>query len=202
MKSMETAPIEPVPAKPAPADGDQALLRKRALEGRRALSDAERKEKSARILEQLCRLPEYRRAQSVLCYVSFGHEVSTRELIDRSLSLKKRVFCPRVEGERMRFYRIFSRDDLSQGFRSVLEPDGRSQVYREAPDTLIVVPGTVFDRYGQRIGYGGGYYDRFLAGPWEGEAPPATVGICFACQLAERVPTRPCDVPVGRVLFA
>ena len=186
----------------APTESEHGLLRREKLAQRSALTFEQRKEKSGRILIQLVDLPEYRKARSILCYASFGSEVSTREVIVQSLSLQKQVFCPKVEGNRLRFFRIDSPEDLAEGFRNIPEPDGKSQVYRESPDTLIIVPGTVFDRMGHRIGYGGGYYDRFLSGLSESAGRPFTVGICFACQLAEKIRPQPHDIPMDRVLFS
>ena len=98
--------------------------------------------------------------------------------------------------------KIDSPNDLSEGFRKIPEPDAKSPVYRESPDTLVIVPGTVFDRCGHRIGYGGGYYDRFLAGLSKSSEGPFFVGVCFSCQLAENICPKPHDVPMDLVIFA
>ena len=186
----------------APAESGQALLRREKIKLRQALSVRQRQEKSERILEQVLGLPQYRKAGNILCYASFGAEVSTKELILKSLSLQKSVYCPRVEEDRIRFYRIDSPNDLSEGFHKIPEPDAKSPVYRESPDTLVIVPGTVFDRCGHRIGYGGGYYDRFLAGLSKSSEGPFFVGVCFSCQLAENICPKPHDVPMDLVIFA
>lgn len=125
----------------------------------------------------------------------------------------------------MEFYRIFSREDLKPGFRGIPEPEGRSLAFekhkaddwqaesREArrqddagngfgkyPDALLIAPGTVFDRTGHRIGYGGGYYDRYL-GQFSVEHRPYCIGLCFSCQLAERILPETHDVRMDRVIF-
>lgn len=169
------------------------------------MGEAEREKQSALIGEKLQSLAEYQRAESLLVYVSYGAEVSTHELIRRALAENRRVYCPRVEGEDMAFYRIFSFADLKPGFRGILEPEGRTERF-ERDDcirhdrTVILVPGTVFDLAGHRIGYGGGYYDRYLAAFSEHNRP-FCIGLCFACQLAKITPCEH-DRDMDLVVFA
>lgn len=201
-------------------------LRKAKIKQRLGLTEEQRRQKSALIAEQLMSGEVWKRAENVLIYASYGAEVSTFELIDRALLSGKNVFCPRVEGERMEFYQIFSRGDLQPGFRGILEPDGRSSAFerlkKEASQakltaagqrgndagnalekykkTLLVAPGTVFDLRGHRIGYGGGYYDRYLCQFSESDRP-FCIGICFSCQLADRIWPEKHDVKMDGVIF-
>lgn len=188
--------------------GDPAkvrALRREKYRARLAMSKAEREKKSALICEKLWKLPEYQDADRLLVYVSYGAEVSTHELIRRALTENRKVYCPRVEGDKITFYRIFSFSDLRPGYRGIPEPEaGRERFEVNASGchdrTVIIVPGTAFDPDGHRIGYGGGYYDRFL-GEFPGSSRPFCVGLGFDCQLTKITPCEH-DVDMDLVLFA
>lgn len=193
--------------------------RRAALERRDALSPKERRQAGERILAALTGLPQYRSALRILVYVSFGTEVPTRELIKGALSEGKQVYCPRVEGEgRMSFYRIRDIRELVPGFRGIPEPvPEEERKYRaaerifpskhrekalEEPD-LIVIPGAAFDRKGGRLGYGGGYYDRFLQPFCEKEdrrSRMEKIGVCFFCQLADSLVQEDTDIRPDRII--
>lgn len=188
----------------AAGESNRKLRREKCRE-RLSMSEAERRRLSALIAQRLQRLSEYQRAEYLLVYVSYGAEVFTHELIRRALEENKKVYCPRVEGDNLAFWRIFSFSDLKPGFHGILEPEGVTERFELAAlsrhgRAVAIVPGTVFDRMGHRIGYGGGYYDRYLSGLSEGERP-FCIGICFACQLAA---INPCehDQSMDLVLFA
>lgn len=207
---------------PALSLPDAGKLRKEKIRLRSELSRNEREKKSARIAALLQECEAWRNAKNLLIYVSYGAEVSTTALIDAALCQGKRVFCPKVEGNSMEFYRICSRAELVLGFRGILEPtgererfecpkrtDGRAEGADSAGDnagtenmqTLLVAPGTVFDRCGHRIGYGGGYYDRYL-GRFTAACRPCCAGLCFSCQLTEEIKPQKHDAAMDFVLFA
>lgn len=186
-----------------PAAQRAAWLRREKCRARRELGDMERRKLSGLIAKKLQKLPEYKEAKTLLCYVSYGSEADTCDLIVKALAEKKKVYCPKVEGDGLGFYRIFSLADLKPGYRSILEPEGRTERFDEAQDwerTVMLVPGTAFDLSGHRIGYGGGYYDRYLSGFAEGKRP-FCIGLCFQCQLAEITPCAQ-DQDMDLVLFA
>lgn len=190
---------------------------------RNSLTEKERERRCVRIREQLVLCEMWKQAESVLTYVSYGTEVSTRELIGLALLEGKRVFCPRVEGKKIEFYRILSENDLTPGFRGILEPDGKTERFErkgqeethatlrqrasdgalpeKSPKALLLAPGTVFDRKGNRMGYGGGYYDRYL-GQFPENTRPYCVGLCFSCQLAERIAVQKHDIRMDMVIDA
>ena len=108
------------------------------------------------------------------------------------LRLGKRTAVPKVTGERrMEFYYISSMEELSPGYRGIPEPEGRAGTEAvPAKDALIILPGAAFDRMGNRLGYGGGFYDTYLAShPQAGRA-----AIAFSVQIAERIPSGPYDI--------
>lgn len=192
---------------------EKALLKKQelrawALQKRRALPPEERIRAGACICRRVRSLPEYQKASRILCYASLEEEVPTGELMAGALLDGKQVYCPRVEGDgRMSFYQIRSLQELTPGFRRIPEPSAQeSRKYRREthafvsgqesppfPCDLILMPGTAFDRQGGRLGYGGGYYDRFLQKTEEKDDGVSgrscvrllKIALCFSCQLME-----------------
>ena len=139
----------------------------------------------------------YREADTVLVYVSLPEEIDTFGIINKALEDGKRVAVPRITDGEMRFFWL---DDLSAaepGFRGIPEPpDGCPEADDET--ALVVVPGLAFDRRGFRVGYGGGFYDRYLS------AHPShpTLALCYAFQLFPELPAEAHDRPVDAVLSA
>jgi len=163
--------------------------------------EEDRRRKSEAIRRKLSRLAGFRRAQTVLCYVSLPYEVETRRLIEQMLEAGKRVVVPRVWKRELLLSEL--RDphrDLAPGSFGVLEPKPKAfGPVRPQDVDLALVPGLAFDRTGNRLGHGQGYFDRLLA-----RLPPTipTVGLCFDFQLLDRLPTRPHDQTVQVVLSA
>ena len=163
---------------------EKAALRRELLARRDALPG--RAEKSRAIQSRVLALPEYQRARRVLLYLSKGSEVDTWPLLDCALAQGKEVYAPRClerPGE-MAFYRVSSREDLQAGAFGLLEPiPGRCPPLERGQGDLCLVPGLAFDREGYRLGYGKGYYDRFLA-----DFPGKTAGICYNCCMRNLLP--------------
>lgn len=158
-------------------------LRSRYKRVRDAIPPEKKAEKDSKILERLLNLPEYKNCDTLLCYVSMQSEVDTRKLIELSLAAGKRVAVPRCVGNsrEMDFYRINSLNELSPRTFGVLEPpESAERLVGDFSRGLCVLPGLVFDMQGYRLGYGGGYYDRFLSSKFSGP----TAGICYSeCTL-------------------
>lgn len=145
---------------------------------------------------------------TLLTYVSFRSEVSTNGIIDRFLKMGVKVAVPRVEGEDIRFYHISSPDDLTEGYMGILEPKPGCRPWEKKSidpaaglpdgiiDTVILVPGSVFDKKGNRIGYGGGFYDRFLAA----QQGTYTIGLAYECQMVDEIPADEWDRKVDMVI--
>ena len=182
-------------------------LRKSILKLRDDIPQDTRKDLDDRIAERVLSVfsdPEY---DTLLTYVSFRSEVSTNGIIMRSLKAGIKVAVPRVEGEDIRFYHISSPDDLAEGYMGIPEPKpscipwekkavsdaGSPDVFT---DTVILVPGSVFDKKGNRIGYGGGFYDRFLAQ----HQGMFSIGLAYECQIAEEIPADEWDRKVDTVI--
>lgn len=161
---------------------------------------------SGRIQERILAHPWYGEAKILLSYVSFGDEAGTDRLIRRALADGKAVFAPRVFGRgRMEFYSVNDPDDLVINAMGIPEPDpsreerfdtGRFSASGRREDCLVILPGLVFDRQGGRIGYGGGYYDRYL----EAFSARRLLAPAFSLQVFPRIPQEPHDIPADLVI--
>ncbi len=166
----------------------RTALRARIMAARDCLSPEERQQKSLAVTEHLLALPEFARARHVFAYVSFRSEVKTMALIAHCLDKGVTVSVPLtlVQERRLRPYAITDPSrDLVPGYCSIPEPLQTLPLVDPASIEVVVVPGSVFDAQGGRLGYGGGYYDRFL----HTAAPHALrVGLAFDLQVVEAVP--------------
>ena len=150
------------------------------------------------IFENLVGTREYSAARVIMTYVSVNGELDTRKLIEKALSDKKAVAVPKcVKGTRlMDFYVIKSLDDMDKGAFSLLEPnEQKCKKLCLSDGVLMIVPGFCFDENGFRVGYGGGYYDRFLCGK---KIP--TAGLCFESCFIESIPKDNFDIPTDIVI--
>lgn len=165
-------------------------MRKTILAQRDALSKKNREAKSKAILELLTESDLYKEAEQLLSFVSFGSEVDTLGIIRDALQQGKKVYCPRVEGEELIFYRVLESTDLKPGYRGIMEPIEGLGRWSQEEKGLLLLPGTVFDRNKNRIGYGKGFYDRFLEKQGAGLT---TMALAFSMQIVEQVPAEAHD---------
>ena len=164
-----------------------------------ALGEEERATGSRAVARRLLALPEFRRALAVMLFAGMPDEVDTAPVIAAALEAGKRVGLPRCRPGTREIEVVEVRDperDLAPGTYDIREPVGASLIAPEDLD-LVVVPGRAFDRRGNRLGRGAGYYDRFLAGA---ASRAVRVALCFHCQLVEDVPAGDTDVPVDIVV--
>jgi len=159
-----------------------------------ALTREERADKSGRIHDRLAALPEMAAARSVMLFLSMDDEVDTTPIVRTCLAAGKAVYSPRsVLASRVLVpLRVRGVDDLVTGVYGIREPDTQETCRPEDLD-LVLVPARAFDRAGNRLGRGAGFYDRFMASPG---FRAVRVGVAFACQLVEAVPHDAHDLPV------
>lgn len=184
-------------------------FRREALAKRDGLTAEQRRDYSGRIIKKLTSLPCYENADAILTYVSFRSEVDTFPLLERAFADGKTVFAPKVMGKEMTFYQISSPEDLAEGYHGILEPLCTYSYEEWVADQmgqfiLICMPGAAFDRARHRIGYGGGFYDRFLSKLAESEKETAetarpqvkitTAALAFSCQIFEEIPWEVHDI--------
>lgn len=173
-------------------------MRNEIKDWRRSMSAEEKAACDSKILDRLLSLREYQACRMVLTYVSLPIEVDTLHLIARALADGKRVGVPRcVEDSRlMEFYLIKSLDQLVPRTFGVLEPmKEQCELVRDFEESVCIVPALAYDRAGYRLGYGAGYYDRFLSG-----YPGTKIGIVYAQNLRKRLWSGRYDVPVDLVI--
>ncbi len=152
--------------------------------------------KSLKITESIIALPEFAKAQTIACYVNKGSEVQTRPLIRKALAAEKKVLVPitRKDDPELIFSEIPNLHELSPGPFGIMEPNPNKRKPQDVSiSDMVIVPGIVFDVYGQRIGWGRGYYDRVLK-KLRKETP--SIGVCFDLQLVEQIPLEQFDLPV------
>lgn len=151
------------------------------------------------IQNKVCNHPWFERSNTVFVYVSAGNEVRTFEIIEKAVNTGKRVCVPRVvPGVKMEAVPISNIDqDLQMGFFNIMEPKQHLLPVDEKEIDLVIVPGLVFDRNGYRIGYGGGYYDKYLARIAE---HCRTIGIAFDFQVVNELPVEEHDMKVMAVI--
>lgn len=135
-------------------------IRKQILALRESISEEEWREKTRHVAGKVMEHPAFLRAETIYCYIDFRREVGTRGIIEKAWELNKKVAVPRTEGKRMEFYYISSFEEIHKGRFGILEPEQKEKA--SGRDGLMLMPGAVFDHKLHRIGYGGGFYDRYL----------------------------------------
>ena len=185
-------------------------IRKAVLRARNGLSRMERERGNILLTERILGHQWFYTSRTLLCFVSFGSEIDTSEILQEAFRREKRVYVPKViqgtQVPEMRFYRIASLEELQEGYRGIREPEGISEEYRyegnfeteEADNVLMLMPGVAFDRFRSRIGYGRGFYDRFLQD--KPQLRQRTIGVGYKCQLVEELPVSEYDVKPYQVI--
>ena len=176
---------------------ERQRLRKQILGARDLMSASERHEKSGSAIQNFWSLPQMKHWSTLFIYVNFRSELETLELIHLCLSQGKRVVVPLVDASAVSMIPLQIQDpekDLVPGYYGIPEPDPqKSRPVAAREIDAAIIPGSVFDTHGGRLGYGGGYYDRFLVN----DAPQAKrVGFAFEMQVIENVPVQPHDQPL------
>lgn len=155
-------------------------------------------EKSDFICKNVISMPVYQEAETVLIFMSISHEPDTQEIIRHALASGKTVAIPKCEDRDLIFYRIDSTDKVSPGRFSVPEPVNADDLHRVrmTDKSLVILPGLAFDKKGFRLGYGAGFYDRYL----KDDSYRNKLMIAFSFQEVDQVPTHPGDVPVDWIV--
>ena len=138
-------------------------------------------ENSRKIQDCVLTHPFFLESNNIYCYVDYRNEVGTKSIIRKAWELGKRVAVPKIEGEDMKFYYISDFSDLKEGYRGILEPESNFP----ANDTyaLVIMPGVAFDRSRNRIGYGKGFYDKFM----DKHPEYHTIALAFESQMLDAI---------------
>lgn len=178
-------------------------IRKRILECRDSLTMEERTRGDILITERILGHQWFYRAEEILGFVNYGSEISTMELLEVALKRNQKLYLPKIcaDGD-MRFYRVRKLEELQPGYRGIREPSGESEEYQyqenRAENTLMLMPGVAFDIYRNRLGYGKGFYDRYLKD--KTELQYRTIAIGYQCQMVEKIPEEECDIRPYQVI--
>jgi 5-formyltetrahydrofolate cyclo-ligase len=176
---------------------DKQTLRRQIREQKRAMTEAQIVAASEKLGELFAAAELYRQAKTIYGYLPYNQEVRTVPMLQQALADGKRVAVPKCYGDEMRFIYL---DDLSQvasGYCGIPEPIADEPV-ADDPTALVLMPGLAFTERGDRMGYGGGFYDKFLAA----EPNHPTLALCYAFQMVDFIPTEEYDIPVDCVLWA
>lgn len=147
------------------------------------------------IADKILSMPEFSYNHDIYTYMSFRNEVNTDYLISQCLLAGKNTAVPKVYGEDMIFYQILNTTNLCEGYMGIKEPSGNLPVM-DTHKGIIIVPGMVFDRKGNRAGYGKGFYDRYLA-----KNPDLIkIGIAFNFQIVDEIETNQFDIPMDYII--
>lgn len=176
---------------------DKKELRRSIREKKRAMTEAEIEARSAKLAELFFQSEAYKSAKTIYGYLPYNQEVRTVPMLEQALRDGKRVAVPKVCGEEMKFLLLEDLSKVEKGYAGIPEPIADGPV-ADDKTALVLMPGLAFDPQGHRIGYGGGFYDRFLAA----EPNHPTLALCYDFQLLPELETEAHDIPVDYVLWA
>ena len=176
---------------------DKKELRRAIREKKRAMTEDEIENRSAKLAQLLYASDAYRNAQTIYGYLPYNQEVRTVPMLEQALRDGKRVAVPKVFGDEMKFLYLEDLTQVAKGYAGIPEPIADGPV-ADDETALVLMPGLVFDPQGHRIGYGGGFYDKFLSR----EPRHPTVALCYDFQMVDKLETESFDIPVDLVLWA
>lgn len=172
---------------------NKQILRNKYLNVRKNIKN--KKELDDKIFNQVINLKEYKESKMILTYVSLKDEVDTFKLIEYSLKIGKKVAVPKCEEEIIKFYYISSLNDLKEGKFNLLEPI-TNKLVTDFKNSICIVPGVAFDKANNRIGYGKGYYDRFLQ-----NYNDIKIGLTYRECICEKIDNESTDIKMVKVIF-
>ena len=176
---------------------DKKELRRAIRERKRAMPEEEIASRSARLGELFAQSEAYRNAATIYGYLPYNQEVRTVPMLEQAIRDGKKVAVPKVYGDIMKFIYLEDLTQVEKGYAGIPEPIADEPVaYDET--ALVLMPGLAFDPQGHRIGYGGGFYDKFLAA----EPNHPTLALCYEFQMLPQLDTEEHDIPVNTVLWA
>ena len=164
---------------------------------KRAMTEEEICLRSEKLGKLLAASPLYQNARTIYGYLPYNQEVRTVPMLEQALRDGTQVAVPKVFGDEMEFISMEDLSQVAKGYSGIPEPIHDGPIARDET-ALVLMPGLAFDPQGHRIGYGGGFYDKFLAR----EPGHPTIALCYAFQVFEALETEEFDIPVDCVLWA
>lgn len=174
------------------------LIREKVLEKRKEISVDTRKTYSKEIMNKLINSKYYGDAKTIMTFISFSDEVDTHNFIKHAIEDGKKIVVPVTypKTHELKPSQVKDFNELEPGYYNILAPKKEFERFKDPKEIdLVVVPGVAFRKDGYRIGYGGGYYDRFLS-----TIPDTpTIAIAFTSQIVENLPIEDFDIPVDYI---
>ncbi|MCM1101464.1 MAG: 5-formyltetrahydrofolate cyclo-ligase [Clostridium sp.] len=181
---------------------EKKALRKQILQLREELSAEDRERAALLLAERILGHQWYYLSDAVLAFAGYGSEIGTDEILRETIRQGKALYLPKVEEDGIRFYRVRDLAFLKPGYKGIREPLGDTERYeydtKTAECTLLLMPGVAFDGERNRMGYGGGFYDRFLSD--KPQLALRAIGVGHACQMVEKVPAGERDIRPYQVI--
>ena len=169
-------------------------IRHKIIRLRKEMDPLAWQEATKEITEKIIRHPRFLEETDIYCYVNYNGEVGTELLMEEAWKLGKHVWLPKVEGSEMEFYLVESRQELEPGAYGILEP-ARGQK-ADGKEGLMIMPGVAFDKDGHRIGYGGGFYDKYL----EKHPELYAIAVAFELQKYPEIPWEEYDIRPQKIV--
>lgn len=178
---------------------EKQVLRNKILEIRDSLNNNEKELIDNKIFNELINTDLYKRSINIFIYISFSNEINTRNIIEKAFKDKKNVFIPKVykDDKLMKAIKLNSIDELKKNSMGILEPIDDSNYIEKENIDLIVVPGVVFDKECNRIGYGGGYYDRYLK---DIKSKKNKIALAYDLQIVDKIESEVHDIKVDYII--
>lgn len=177
-------------------EASKNAIRKEILYRRKQLRPEERKKASVMLTERILGHQWYYLSEYLLGFFPYGSEPDICEILSDALRKGKKVYLPRVMGTEMEFFRVNSLQETAEGYKGIMEPAGDTERYvydeTKARCTLMLMPGVAFDSNRNRIGYGKGFYDRYLQE--KAALQIRTIAVAYQCQMVEQIPSEVQDV--------
>lgn len=173
---------------------EKKVIRKQVFAKRKETSDEQIAQWSQMIADKVIQLEEFQKSTYIYAYVDYNREVCTRPVIEAAWAAGKKVAVPKVHGKDLVFYEFTTYDQLEPGYFEIPEPVSGEVVHWE--EALLIMPGVAFDPMKHRVGYGGGFYDRYL----EAHTSHLTAALAFDFQIIDAAPYEPTDIQPNRVV--
>ena len=176
---------------------DKKELRRTIRERKRAMTEDEIIRRSQALGKLFAASEAYQNAKTIYGYLPYNQEVRTVPMLEQAMQEGKRIAVPKCYGDEMRFIYMDDLNKVEKGYANIPEPIADGPI-ADDETALVLMPGLAFDPQGHRIGYGGGFYDKFLAA----EPNHPTLALCYEFQILPHLETEEHDIPVDYVLWA
>ena len=176
---------------------DKLQLRRAIRERKRAMTEEEIVSRSEKLMELFLASDAYKNANTIYGYLPYNQEVRTVPMLEQALKDGKKVAVPKCYGDQMEFIYLEDLTKVEKGYANIPEPIADEPIARDAT-ALVLMPGLAFDPQGHRIGYGGGFYDKYLSA----EPGHPTLALCYEFQMLPHLETEEHDIPVDTVIWA